>query len=265
MHYSILVVLREGEDLDQVMEPFGCEHEVDEYDEQCWCVGEKAREDVGKKLPFMAVREAYNKLPEAEQTNILWRKMISEHHEAERKLLEAHPDIDKPRKSCSECRGTGTYKSTSNPNSHWDYYTEGGRWDGGLTNKKGKSVNKLKVKNLSLEQMELAAHRELVEQWDKIQEAIKEAEAKGKPITPNYAHFALGYDGEKDFQTFAAKRKPDSVSAYAYVVDGEWKAHEEFNRRLHQSISVPNWQEGLNEVIKKSDPDDTLTMIDCHN
>ena len=88
MHYSILVILRKGEDLDKVMEPFGCDYEVAEYDETCWCVGSKAREDVGKKLPFMAVREAYNKLPEAEQTNIIWRKMISEHHEAERKLLE---------------------------------------------------------------------------------------------------------------------------------------------------------------------------------
>jgi hypothetical protein len=44
----------------------------------------------------------------------------------------------------------GNGLSIYNPNSKWDWYETGGRWEGGLKSKTGENVNKLRVRDLDL-------------------------------------------------------------------------------------------------------------------
>jgi len=45
-----------------------------------------------------------------------------------------HPLYNKPSADCDDCNGTGFYKSTYNPDSKWDWWVIGGRWDGTIQN-----------------------------------------------------------------------------------------------------------------------------------
>lgn len=43
-----------------------------------------------------------------------------------------HPQYGQPRSDCDTCAGSGTYLSTYNPQSKWDWYSIGGRWNDDL-------------------------------------------------------------------------------------------------------------------------------------
>ena len=82
--------------------------------------------------PFV---KAYNKLQE--QVDELWNtKYSGPKMEFEKTELEKHPDNKKPLDTCEDCNGTGTYQSTYNPNSQWDYHSLGGGWNGDLPGKR---------------------------------------------------------------------------------------------------------------------------------
>lgn len=86
----------------------------------------------------------------------LWKSHTKERNDAEQKYFSEHPMKDKPDPTCgfyagerqswwpedakegdrysdeSGCGGTGTYRSTYNPDSQWDWWVIGGRWNGWL-------------------------------------------------------------------------------------------------------------------------------------
>lgn len=86
----------------------------------------------------------------------LWQGHTRLRNEAESKYFDEHPMKNSPDPTCgfysgeradwwpadakagdryddeSGCGGTGTYRSTYNPNSHWDWWVIGGRWNGWL-------------------------------------------------------------------------------------------------------------------------------------
>lgn len=56
--------------------------------------------------------------------------------------LEKYPTLDNYAKECYGYRKVnGRYGYMSNPNAKWDWYSEGGRWNGYLTNKEGNKTN----------------------------------------------------------------------------------------------------------------------------
>jgi hypothetical protein len=63
---------------------------------------------------------------------VMWKELTKDLKELEDKLFEAHPLKDKPDPDCEDCEDTGTYVSRYNPNSQWDWWKIGGRWDGVL-------------------------------------------------------------------------------------------------------------------------------------
>jgi hypothetical protein len=137
---------------------------VPEYESDCWCVGRQARHeseveahrrlgtigDLRQKFhevnhpPIMPVKEpgmseeaekalwkAYN---EAEaKTERVWKKAIEPLNKLKKRLFSNHPAARKPDPVCGECGGTGKYRTTSNPNGKWDWWTVGGRWTGVFT------------------------------------------------------------------------------------------------------------------------------------
>ncbi len=179
-HFVVLAIVpREGVVLDgnisrqsvecaveDLLEPFDENIEVEEYDEECWCIGNKANSDAndtainmfGKfdiimnafhtREDIVALRAEKNRLCDIvnsdETTNACikeianmiddeWRKHTDPYNNAVKAALDAHTDKNKPNPDCEDCKGTGIRQTTYNPMSKWDWYKIGGRWTGMFT------------------------------------------------------------------------------------------------------------------------------------
>lgn len=147
-HFSALVIVPKlGSREDMVAEatrllaPFDENIQVEEYLENCYCVGnaaesesrEQADGEFGGPNYF---RSVYRQLPEAERTDERWKEMLAPYTERYEELIKAHPQFKKPDPECSECIGTGRHETTYNPQSRWDWHVIGGRWTGRLTDYK---------------------------------------------------------------------------------------------------------------------------------
>jgi len=122
------------------MEPYSESIEVDEHPEECYCVGREALYAARKAvdnavakglLPSVEdLRAKYHLLPEDKRTDALWESWIRPHKDLQEKALRSHPRYGKPDPACEECGGTGKRMTTYNPQSKWDWWRIGGRWDG---------------------------------------------------------------------------------------------------------------------------------------
>ena len=52
MHYSIIVILKKGQELEKAMAPFYEGVHVPEYERDCYCLNTEAQRDVNKKHDF---------------------------------------------------------------------------------------------------------------------------------------------------------------------------------------------------------------------
>lgn len=122
--------------VEDMLEPYSQYLEVDVHEEECGCVGFHALRDVQAELANIfnveALRLEFTHLPEDEQTEAHWKQMIAPIEKKRYELLAAHPLANKPAPDCDECNGTGIYLSQCNPDTRWDWWVIGGRWDGYL-------------------------------------------------------------------------------------------------------------------------------------
>jgi hypothetical protein len=127
------------EEVEQLMAKFDENMEVESYEKKCWCMGREAQRDADKKLDkkmgtWDEVRDEFHKKykdkPE-EETIKLWQTEIYKPRQALiDNILKNHPLKDSPDPKCNTCNGTGKETTTYNPDSKWDWYRIGGRWDG---------------------------------------------------------------------------------------------------------------------------------------
>jgi hypothetical protein len=163
-HFLVGVIVKDinnaDEELKNLMSPYNENISVAPYDEECYCIGEKAEEEIYKTLDekFGSI-ESYRKIF-WERVNSLsqmkdkewqfskegrkyidnaWKKEMKPRSDAEELLKESHPDINKANVACEECNGTGKRSSTYNPKSKWDWYVVGGRYDGVIMNNRRQS------------------------------------------------------------------------------------------------------------------------------
>lgn len=174
-HFTTIVILpkdvevkaqsRKGENvLDRILSgllaPYDENTTVPEYDKECFCVGNKAREawtedptlngealDVARKrlnaeneadikrrdaIEWGGTKEANDAEFDTLEAKIYaaWQALTKPIFERRDELEKAHPFYGKPDPKCEECHGSGIEKSTYNPKSKWDWWVIGGRWTG---------------------------------------------------------------------------------------------------------------------------------------
>lgn len=118
--------------VEKMLAPFDENRNVRAYQRECNCgmytASRKSRELATEEtgLTIQMLRESY---PSVETEGVSWEDHIAPFVEVqERYKRELMRDV-KPDNDCSECKGTGFYRSTYNPLSKWDWYSIGGRWD----------------------------------------------------------------------------------------------------------------------------------------
>ena len=140
----------EGEALDswvggwasEALGPYDENLEVGEYEEECYCRGSRARDEVNriavaKYGDYREMQEPFTRKHGSgwrkdEKLFAKWQQLVQEREDAIRALLAAHPDVDKFDPECESCEGAGIKSTTRNPNGHWDWFSVGGRWHGVL-------------------------------------------------------------------------------------------------------------------------------------
>jgi hypothetical protein len=160
-HFTVGVILPDGlkpendADAEKLIEPLLAPYDenitVEEYDKECGCKGtsayQRACEVAEKEVGTMkSLREDFWKKnkdrwedPFSKEADKEWAKHIAPYLAKKEEVLAADPEKDAFEKDCDDCKGTGTYKSTYNPKSKWDWYVVGGRWNNTLPN--GKNIS----------------------------------------------------------------------------------------------------------------------------
>jgi hypothetical protein len=124
-----------------------------EYSRKCYCVGREAESEIKKRVDdeFGTVDDLRNSFlgltfsdgvkvsqiqqsenissSDKEKLDKLWQNHITPKNEARKNYFDKHPLKDKASSDCTQCKGTGFYTTTYNPNSKWDWWVIGGSWD----------------------------------------------------------------------------------------------------------------------------------------
>lgn len=138
-HFFTVVLVRptDGVDINTQVEnllaPFNEDLEVPAYDKDCYCIGRIAHNygfDIASQKvgAIQSFRDKYWAMPEDQRPE--WKEFIFEFEKINEEVAKAHPLYEKPNPECEECNGTGKYPSTYNPQSEWDWWDIGGRWNG---------------------------------------------------------------------------------------------------------------------------------------
>lgn len=159
-HFYAIVLLRKecvndevDEEIANLMEKYNENRIVEEYDTKCWCVERKQREEKRKRIEketgmsWSTAREDFDKyfnekfpvnpktlthdqkMEHLAKQQVEWEKFTAPLRNTECKYNTDDFNVT-PDAGCNECHGKGTVKSTYNPDSKWDWYVIGGRWDG---------------------------------------------------------------------------------------------------------------------------------------
>lgn len=165
--FTVVIVPKDTQDVKaevaRLLAPYDENIEVEPYQEKCWCVGMKAREEARKAAerqfgPFEWLRESFQRKVDrmcaeagitpppkgasADELSAYWEKREEIERQANWKahikhwtdyedaIYENHPLKNSPDPNCDDCGGTGQRTTTYNPKAKWDWWRIGGRWNG---------------------------------------------------------------------------------------------------------------------------------------
>ncbi len=169
----------------------------------------------------------------------------------------------------------GEVYSEWNTNSKWDWYKVGGRWAGffqvksGATGQRGEDgimdshvseggVDVVKVKDID---------------WEAMGKVIREGRAKGydeEVSKPENDRFS--WEDDTDAKRFVKMSKEEYVnqpvhhSTFAVVHDGQWYERGEMGwwAIVKDEKEQGKWDEEFSKLVKSLDPNDEVTVVDCH-
>jgi hypothetical protein len=282
--------------LEEVLEPFSENLEVEEYEESCHCVGRiaqrKATEQADQEYGTIdSLRESFKsvildsgmKVEDAQKLNSqlmwakersqeqdielaaldkaidkAWRNHIQPHQDAEKRYFDMHPLKDVADPNCgrysgerqdwwpetakegepyednSGCLGTGDVLTTYNPQSKWDWYVIGGRWNDWLMPADAKEeFNKRREADFQLSYAPNGDYN---------------------IVSPNYI-LSLGLIGELP-------------TPYSFVHDGTWNQRGEMGwwgistNETDQDEWTSQWREVLTSV--NTNDDYRVVVVDMH-
>lgn len=192
-------------------------------------------------------------------------------------------------------------RTTYNPDSKWDWYTEGGRWGEMILLKDGTKVDSARVGDIDFDTMIADAVRkanetfdrfvavvggednfENIPDWDTIRarhENIDNArtEFNDDPIIAalREANLMPWFDDLRDVycintpdpRAMFVRRAADSIlPGYAFVKNGEWFAQGRMGwfGMSSDDVSSEDWAAEMIKMIRALPEDEFITVIDCH-
>ena len=152
-----------------------------------------------------------------------------------------------------------------NPMAKWDWYEIGGRWSGIIKTKDGEFVNEAYIKDIDFS-IDDKLYQECLRYWEVAidKEPLKEGEKERDffcMYKPEY--YRERYGTKENYAKIQAQ-----FSTYAVVTpDGEWYepgAMGWFGCSFASIDDERKWDNDYYNLIKNADPNDILTIVDCH-
>ena len=193
---------------------------------------------------------------EGRQNAIDWHKKSIKRAQ---KILKIK-DIDKQIQAIQEYNGGGMDKEglywLFNPNAKWDWWQEGGRWNGFLVDKNGKRGNRCLVKDIDFDNMRKAEMEDAGKYWDEEMARAKEADRK-----PFFWDFKEIPTREEYMES-----RNELVAPFAFLHEGEWveKGDMGWWGISEDKYSDEEWAKKFQEFVQSLDPETELTIVDCH-
>ena len=260
-HYTVAVITKTNDfdELEELMAPFSEYLETEPYIRR---TKQQIIEDAKKHKESWAERVENGS--EEERNKILHE----ESYRNIRKLLKAKTDEELYN---AERYEDGTYDedgnelTTYNPNSKWDWYEIGGRWDGLLRKKgTGRRCNTLQIKD-----WDISADPAEIKGIERFWEIVVEG---AEPQDKNEEMASHLYNKDYYIQKYETKEnyvETESVfTTYAVLLqDGTWLAPGEmgwFGASSESPEESLAWEKGYKDIIDKLDPEWYVTIVDCH-
>ena len=158
----------------------------------------------------------------------------------------------------------GNIYSTANPDAHWDWWLEGGRWEGELKLKDGTRVNSAKIRDLDFSP-DQDEYNKALRFWDIV--------VDHKPLEPD-EKMPLSFWNEKYYrETYGTRenyaRRQAAFHTYAVVTsDGIWCSPGDvgwFGMSDESPDEAADWENNfVKNFIDGEDENKTVTIVDCH-
>lgn len=226
-HYAVAVFHRKDQDINELLAPYDENLEVEPY----------IRFSRQEAIDY--VRKNYSEA-EGKSDNACWQ-MIARH---------------------SKTDDDGNIYSTYNPQSKWDWWSEGGRYSG-MLKLHGNEVSSGRVGDLEFT-IDQEAYKHALRFWDVLVD--HKPAGPGEDYQTFYKEeFYRDYYGDRE--TYA--RIQSQFSTYAVITpDGVWHAPGEmgwFGCSSESGEDGRDWYMHYKErFIDAADPDWYLTIVDCH-
>ena len=165
----------------------------------------------------------------------------------------------------------GNLMTTYNENSKYDYYTEGGRWDGLIILKNGSHVDSAEFKDIdwdAMNRLDPDQEKHIRELWRLyINKQGTKAEQE-KFQKDNFIFYKESYYVERYGTMEEHLRQAGMWSTFAVVDEDGWHEQGEmgwFGCSSETPEEAGDWTKKFEErFIKNCNPDDVLTVLDCH-
>lgn len=209
-------------------------------------------------------------IDEARETKERVLKRLAEHPEEirdyDKPYLEAETDEELYQAGCwsdSDYDEDGNELTTYNPDSKWDWYVVGGRWDGTLKTKDGSRTNSALVSELDLTP-DKEAYKDALRFWEVAVEGDKQKEDE---------HYFTLYSAEYYIRKYGDKESyAKAVSAFTtyacLMPDGTWcepGAMGWWGMSGASPEEEGDWvRDYKKNFLDKADPDWCITLVDCH-
>lgn len=273
MHYTVAVVTKEDSDaeVERLLAPFDENLEVEPYicNTKAQIV-ERVRDRIAKLREDMKLfaEDKYD----TERYRVYWlseenvnprtlqqyyAELLSCENKTDEEIYQWYRDGDD-----DDCYDeNGNELSTYNPNSKWDWYSIGGRWDGYFLNKEGNTTNVEKISEVvwdgSDEDKEKAKRF-----WEIIVEGKPLKEGEKRPFTwYNEKYYLDRYHTKEEYAERVTRTCPYSV----VTPEGEWVAPGEMH--WFSSTETDEQQKEYEEWFSKfiaEHQDCYITLVDCH-
>lgn len=252
-HYTVAVITKDG-DYESVLAPYDEELRVEPYIEKT-----KA-EIIVEMKNFVKINKGAEWLKE--------NNLLDKNGNLDEEALYQYYRKDEEETGYVEFDEEGNQLTTYNPDSKWDWYQVGGRWDGAIMHlKDGTFVNHAQVKDIDfspapLDEAEAAYFKRFWEINVEGAEPDNDTE-RGRYVSIYNKNYYLERFGTlENFISFQ-----QSFYTHAFVLDGEWYECGKmgwFGMDDSTKDSTDAYREKLREVLSKLDPEDYITIVDCH-
>lgn len=157
----------------------------------------------------------------------------------------------------------GNLYTTSNPDGKWDWWVEGGRWEGLLRLKNGERVNSARIRDIDFS-LDDKVYDKALRFWDIVVEHEPLEAGEEAPLSLWKEDYYREY--YVDRETYA--RRQAQFSTFAVInANGIWEEKARcglFGMSDETPERAASWEDNFFEMFIKGKEDLYLTIVDCH-